>query len=977
GNGEQKTLRVSDYSAYCSHLKESFLEEMAQLESLDDAAEAIVPMPVKHCEICLWDSFCKDRREKADHLSLVARMRREQIRKLEARNIRTLEQLAIATDDQRPPNLNQETFNGLRHQAALQLHHRLTHSHKHELIRLEEKLGFGLLPEPNEGDVFFDMEGDPLYEPARNLYYLFGAYLAKERCYLSFWAPEPALEKQAFEQFVDFLVERRERYPQLHVYHYADYEKVALRKLSVQYATREDEVDQLLRGEVLVDLYAVVRQTMRVSQPKYGIKYLEALYNFERAEEVRSGDESVLEFERWRESGDNAILNAIERYNEADCRSTHELHKWLLERRLEGIEKYGKEISWRPPPTKSKAEEREEELGKLTSLQRELLEPLPTIETKAEYDLLDEDRKARWLLGQLLGYHRREEKPVWWQLFDRCEKTIAQLQHEDRDALAGIDLCTDIDGVRVGQRDRNLIYTYRFPEQEYNIGSSPTDPATRGAVTLIGIDEDAGTLQLKVHPDRAAAIVALIPGGPVTSPKQQASLEATAREYLAGTLEHTHPAVIDLLKARPPRLIDGKVGDVIQPQILDSGSIAAIVEKLDQSYLFIQGPPGTGKSTKGSEVIAQLLKDGKRVGVTANSHKAIQNLLCKVEECAGKTGVSFTGLYKGEKDADAPYKSPLENPLIRETQSNPECEAGTAQLIGGTAWLFAREEMADQLDYLFIDEAGQIALANAIAVARCAKNIVLLGDPLQLAQVSKGTHLVGAGASVLEHLLGDDPTIPRERGIFLGESYRMHPEICSFISNAVYDERLKPADRTEDQYVVSDGLTGHGLRYIPIEHSDNSRDSREEAERIVAEIQKLIRGRVKTRDHDERALERSDILVVSPYNAQRRLIRRLLQEAKIDVRVGTVDKFQGQEAPVVFYSMATSSGEDLPRGVNFLFEKNRLNVAISRAQCMSVLVASPRLLDVRCSSPEQIAMVNLLCRYTKEANTLCLAAPAA
>ncbi|MBV9277772.1 MAG: TM0106 family RecB-like putative nuclease, partial [Candidatus Eremiobacteraeota bacterium] len=429
GDGESERLRVSEYSAYCGHLKQSFLKEMARLQALDNPVTSSVPMPVSHCEVCAWDEFCTPRRDEADHLTLVARMRRDQARKLQNGGITTLEQLANATDGQRPDRLREETFATLRHQAALQLEHRRTGRHRHELLQLEDKLGFGLLPEPDEGDIFFDMEGDPLYYGSeRNLYYLFGAYVTKEHRYVAFWAKDPSEEKRAFEQFIDFVIERRKQYPKLHVYHYAPYEKTALRTLSVQYATREDEVDNFLREELLVDLYAVVRQTMRISQPKYGIKYVEPLYGFKRTDDIRRGDESILVFEQWRETQDPQLLKDIEHYNDSDCRSTADLLRWLLERRREAIEQFGRLIPWRPQPEpKTLAERREEELAQLSTLQRQLLEPLSQIDTAEQRDSLDDDDRVRWWLGNLLSYHRNEAKPGWWEYFDRTEKTELQL----------------------------------------------------------------------------------------------------------------------------------------------------------------------------------------------------------------------------------------------------------------------------------------------------------------------------------------------------------------------------------------------------------------------------------------------------------------------------------------------------------------------------------------------------------------------
>jgi len=278
--------------------------------------------------------------------------------------------------------------------------------------------------------------------------------------------------------------------------------------------------------------------------------------------------------------------------------------------------------------------------------------------------------------------------------------------------------------------------------------------------------------------------------------------------------------------------------------------------------------------------------------------------------------------------------------------------------------------MQGKFDVLVIDEAGQTALADAVAVCGAARNMLLLGDPLQLQQVSQGIHPLCTGDSVVSYLLGEETTIPPERGIFLEVSYRMHPEICAFISENVYDGRLRAAPQTKKNVIDAPGLSGAGLRFLPIIHEGNSRESAEEAQRIVDEIKLLLRGSVTIGDAQPRAMSTEDVLVVSPYNAQRACIQRCLHDQGLDtVRVGTVDKFQGQEAPVVFYSMATSSDADLPRDLAFLYEQNRFNVAISRAQVLCVLVASPRLLLARCESPEEMAMVNLLCRYVECSRT--------
>jgi superfamily I DNA and/or RNA helicase len=281
-------------------------------------------------------------------------------------------------------------------------------------------------------------------------------------------------------------------------------------------------------------------------------------------------------------------------------------------------------------------------------------------------------------------------------------------------------------------------------------------------------------------------------------------------------------------------------------------------------------------------------------------------------------------------------------------------------LIAGTAWLFARQEVEQApVDYLFVDEAGQVALADALAMGTCARNLVFLGDPLQLAQVTQGTHPPGSGVSVLEHLLGDAATIPPDRGIFLERTFRMHPDITAFVSEIVYEGRLRSAEGCERQRTSF----GTGLRFIPVEHESNRRRSLEEAAAIAAEIARMTEGEYVGAG-TPRSLDEADFMVVTPYNEQVRCLRDALPEA---VRVGTVDKFQGREAPVVFFSMATSSGADVPRNLEFLFSRNRLNVAVSRAQALAILVASPKLLEIRCRTIEQMRLVNSLCRFVEDA----------
>jgi uncharacterized protein len=378
-------------------------------------------------------------------------------------------------------------------------------------------------------------------------------------------------------------------------------------------------------------------------------------------------------------------------------------------------------------------------------------------------------------------------------------------------------------------------------------------------------------------------------------------------------------------------------------QTTDLEEMAELVLSLDGRHLVIQGPPGSGKTWVSGRLIARLLAAGKRVGVASTSHKAIHKLLDEVEAA----GIDVPGVKKATAGNPESFYA---SEHVESCTGRGECLE--APLTGGTAFLYAHGDLDGALDYLFVDEAGQVSLADALAMATCARNVILVGDPQQLAQVLQGSHPEGAGVSVLQHLLGEHATIPPDRGLFLERTYRLHPDVCGYISEEFYEGRLSPDP------VCSTRTTplGTGLRWLPVEHAGCRQESRAEADLVAEEV-----GRLR-----EAGVAAAEIMVVAPYNAQVNLLRELLPD---DVPVGTVDKFQGQEAQVVLYTMASSSGEDVPRNLEFLLSRNRLNVAISRAQCLAYLVCSPRLLEVNCRTIEQMRLANALCRFVELAET--------
>jgi predicted RecB family nuclease len=923
GSGRRETFRTEDFSAYYRHVRSRFLSAL-------EGPAGTYPWPCEHCPVCRWRHVCHERLAGDDHPILIPGFRRAHVEPLASAGLVTIERLGDAAE-QEVDGLRGPTFDALRHQARLLLHRRRTGRHRVDLLPPEEGRGFALLPEPSPGDVWLDLEGYPFFEPDRGLEYLFGLCSRGddgEVRYEALWAQDPETEKDSFERLIDRIVERRRRFPRMHVYHYADYERSALRRLMGVHGTREDEVDELLRGHVLVDLFRVTRQALRASVEGYSIKKIEALYGFPRTSEVKGGNESSVCFEQWLECRDDALLDAIEVYNEEDCRSTEALHRWLLSQRPP-------DLPWRTPPERPEADEKAVALdGERGRLREELL-----LRSSREGD-------PGWLLAQLLDYHQREAKPQWWEWFHHLELDEEELM-EDTHTIGGLAL--------VGEPavdKQSFVYTLAFPAQEHRIDDRGVDPASKVQYNGLKVDDDRGIVLLRRSRKRADEPLprGLVPPGPIPNHAQRRAIMKFARSWLAP--DGAPPALSGVLERQRPR-VDLAVG---LPE-------AALT--LDGSYLIVQGPPGAGKTWQGARMAVALLRAGRRVGVTAFSHKAIDNLLVQIEREAARQGFRFRGRKKHSDEDDAFAGDCIESSAEVADLLDPEL-----RLVAGTSWLFAREEFHGHLDTLIVDEAGQLSLADTIASGMAARNLVLLGDPNQLPQASQGNQPEEARASVLQHLLAGHEVVPSDLGIFLEETWRLHPETCAFTSEAYYKGRLRPAEVCARRSVEA----GNGLALLPVAHEARSQSSREEAEAVALEIERLLGTLYRDHDGSPRALTAADVLVVAPYNAQVRMLKSCVPEG---VRVGTVDRFQGQEAPVVIVSFASSSGADAPRGIAFAFDRHRVNVATSRAQCRVVIAYEPRLLEAECRTPEHMRLMNAVCRFVERATGGAGAAPTA
>lgn len=958
GDQTEHAYQCADYMQYFQALLSRFLYRVESLTA--GAAAQTYPLPCAHCGLCRWAEHCEAQRVADDHLCQVANITKVQWGKLEAQGVDTMGKLAALPPSTAVANMRADIFVRLQSQAELQ--ERAGRTGKREWLVLpldpEERRGFYRLPKPDAGDIFFDMEGDPLEDGG--LEYLFGVWNLKRGAWTfqAFWGHDRAGERIGFESFMDFVTERRRKFPGAHVYHYASYEESALKRLASWHATREVEVDNLLRQGVLVDLYKVVREGIRISESSYSIKSVEHFYRPARNGEVQSAGASIVYYERWRETQEAQLLQDIADYNRDDVESTQQLRDWLLTLRPEGL-------VWKTRARRN-ADEDEGDTGPLTWAQEaerrlvhyreRLVDSLPHA-----IDQWTAGDRAAELTYQLLDFHRRADKPAYWALYARKDMTEEELA-EDPECLAGLQ----IDAANPPVQDkRSTVYTYIVPTQETKLrtGVDCTRTDTGSEIGALTFDEEAGRVQLKVGPKKEPLPPRLHigPSRPIKSASIVDAIFRFAESKLSD--DGRYPALERLLLREPPKLTGWSVGQpIIAPgRDILAGSLAA-VQAMDHTCLYVQGPPGSGKTYTGSRMVASLLAKGWRVGITSNSHKVINHMLSGVMGVLAEQGHEVLAVKKC-RAGNPETEFDRANGAVENLDTNAAVLASGAQLVAGTAWLFADPAADQQFDVLFVDEAGQVALANLVAAGTCARNIVLLGDQMQLSQPVQGVHPGRSGDSALDYLLDGAATISPGRGIFLAKTHRLHPELCRFISDAVYDGRLEPEEGNDGRALVLDGnahrsLAPAGIVHVPLEHQGCSQRCEAEAELVLAILESALQQHYTDRAGRTYRMSLENVLIVAPYNVQVNLLKRVLPAG---ARVGTVDKFQGQEAELVLVSMTTSTEQDLPRHLEFLYSKNRLNVAVSRAKCLAVVIASPALMAIRCHTPEQMALVNTLC----------------
>ena len=955
--------RYAEFQSYYHLVKKNFERVMA------GPALSTYPEPAEHCGICRWWQQCDKRRHEDDHLSLVAGIRSLHIVELQRQKIETLEQFAHAETLEKPERGNRETFIRKQSQAKIQLRGRHQNKLLYDLLPNESGRGLNRLPVPNEGDIYFDIEGDAFYEDGGLEYVLGYAYQEKGTLvYKSLWSANRREEKKAFAQFMHFVTDRWKRYPHMYIYHFAPYESSAIKRLARVHASFETEVDDLLRANRFVDLHAVFKEAMLASVEVYSLKELEKFTHYTRkvalhdASSARKSVEVALERHQFDKLSPETI-RTVQDYNEDDCLATEALHRWLEERR-ETLVKAGKEFQ-RPALETGEASEHVQQ----KDIRAQALFNVLTAALPEDKEDRNEEHNAKWLLAHQIDYFRREDKSAWWEYF-----RVHELEHEalldERKAIAGLEF---IEALPKEKKERNPTHRYRYPPQEISLAEGDELVEVKGekigSVKAISVEnytidiKKAGNM-IEVHP------IAIHTPERVNPEPLATTLMDLAEAIDEYGLTHAWPyhASKDLLMKRKPRLLEGKEGAYVQD---DEDTVAAAIRialNLDHSVLAIQGPPGSGKTYTGARMILALANAGKKIGITAVSHKVIRNLTLAAIKQSREQKVDIRFVHKiNEKSSELPEEI-TEITNADKGKILAALEEGT--IVCGTAWLWADKNAEDKLDYLFIDEAGQMSLSQALAASRAARNLILLGDPQQLEQPQKGSHPEGSDVAALTYLLDGQPTMPEGQGLFLGVTRRLHPAICRFTSEIFYEGRLTALPGLEKQVIQGNTpFDGAGLFYVPVKHKGNQSKAPEEVEVIARVVKQLLANGTWTDDDDQtHPLKKKDIMIVAPYNAQVSALREQLP----DIEAGTVDKFQGQEAPVVIYSMTSSTPEDVPRGMGFLYNPNRLNVATSRARCICILVASPELLEPECHTIEQMRWANALCRYKELATEVVL-----
>jgi len=927
-------FKVNESHENFIELKDDFLNYVFEIEK-----KTVAELKQLLNEVCVYNinklPKCETIPSQEDLINVVGLNRKQKnILKPLVKNIEELSKFK----SRKMKGISEVVLEKLIKQAGMQYTKIKTQKSEFKLLPQIDTKGFCRLPKLSNNDLFFDIEGDPTIDGGHE--YLFGIIGNSLNDFKSFWAEEYFQEKKAFEEIMDYLKCHIIKYPESHIYHYNHYEVTSLKRLSIKYDDM-GILDFLLKNNKFIDLYPIVRESLITSEKGLSIKDLEVFYMDKRETEVTSGSDSVDQFLEWKakdnKKNDRKILQQIEDYNKDDCKSTKLLLDWMHTIKP-------KNINFQiPDELKPLVQESNIEYKKLKK---------KILSTKSE------KMPIRELVSDMLEFHKREEKSEWWLFFERIQKDYQELI-DDMDSIGD---CRKIKYFKNEKGNPNLELKYvdqffKMREGKTVINLDNEKPTSLGVIIKTDLKNNLIVIQTSKNKpiEKFPSHFNLGADRPIDSSKLRASLYRFANSLSDGA---AFKNILNLLNISKPSFKNSynfqKTKD--QNDFLEFTTKALI--NLKNSYLFIQGPPGSGKTYTTAYAIIQLLKMNKSIAITSNSHKAIIQVLATIDKLCLERENNFQ--FKGVKKSNASEESKYESTNIKSSKDKLPYLKSDYQLLAATKYELANIEYDGIFDYVFIDEAGQFSIADTVVCGLSGKNLILVGDPKQLNQPSSISHPGKSGLSALEYILNNKNTVDEGYGIFIDQTRRMNKKINHFISTAFYDDRLVSHDETLNRkliikdYSPSIKLPNEGIVLIETNHDNNAQNSDEEILIIKKIYNFLLNQKIKIKEKI-RKLVIEDILVIAPYNVQ---VNSLSEQLPDGNRTGTIHKFQGQEAPISIVSMTASDDENAPRGINFLFDPRSLNVAISRAQCLSIIIMNKKLFKANASNIHQIKMIN-------------------
>lgn len=956
GNGEKKQRVLKNYKFLYKYFKKQFLLYHNNFN------QNKFPTPIRVNSNSQWQEYSAWLLKIIQHISQIAGIKKTQIESLKKKNILTLAEL-INFRINKVINISIKTTKQLIKQSSLQILTKTNEIPKYKFTSFDKNL---VIPLESPGDLFFDIEGYPMHN--KGLEYLWGVlYLKKPAIYnyFSFWAHTKDREIKAFSSFIGLAYYMRKISPEMHIYHYGNYELAVCKKIAIINSQLQRQFEYLLINNVFIDLFKIIKNNAIIGTSSYSIKDIEKLYRQKQRMGIYSASQSVEEFALWRVKNDgynwktSKILNLIKKYNIDDCKSTKELADWI---RLKQKKTCNRSLLIDPKSANVKIKE-ENKLNSAICFKNKL-STLTSILRK--YNFVIEEQVALTILN-ILEYYERENKPKYWRLIDRMSAQKKEL-YKDPDCIVNCKFISK----RIAQNKskfKKTIYKYSFDtrqeiEELYNQYFVFGDKSNTKKKLIVDILQNKskinkGIIYLTTNQQLNKNITLLANEKIHLTPILNAIYnQVTAFEN--GTL--CHSAIIQLLYKCSPLLAGYRYKESLFTSTINQSLIKPInlLKNLVNGSLIIQGPPGTGKTHIAKQLILELLRLRLKIGISSNSHKSINNLLFGTAILCKKIKINGSFIYTQATDL-------ISNTLNakKTTKSLIIKELNDYTVIGTTVWGFAEKNLTKRFDYLFIDEASQMSLPNLIAASQSAKNIILIGDQMQLNQPTQTCHPEKSGLSILDYCLHKIPIIPRSRGIFLNKTYRMHNSINHFISKTIYDGQLIIDLKNNFQQLdLSNKIKRYiqqkaGILPVPVMHRNNIRKSPEEIIYIVKLANNLLGQNFTTKNKTQKQINWKDILFLSPFNKQ---VSALKEKLGANALVGTIDKFQGQEAPIVFISMCSSNPNISCHEIEFLFNINRINVAISRTQCLTIVVYSPMLLEYCKNFHNQYKILNTFCR---------------